>query len=137
MTQQKKLLFLLAISLFMYVFACQTKIEPTEILEKEIPSPTSKTLIYLSIIGLPGWQIMRWQEDQLTFRVSTGPFDVQSDWSPDKQWIVYTRGVPPKQFLQIWKMKYNGDEKTPLTPEGIDCQSPSFSPDGRQIALPH
>lgn len=135
MIKEKFFLFLLVIPFLMFSFGCQNRIESTKILETEIPSPTSGTLIYLSTIGFPGWQIMSRQENQLTFRVSTGPFDVDPDWSWDKQRIVYERGVPPHQFLQIWKMKYNGDEKIPLTPDGIDCQTPSFSPDGRQIAF--
>lgn len=132
---KKKLFFLLVISLSVYLLACQNKIEPAKILEREIPPPTPRTLIYLSTTGFPGWQIMSRQEDQLTFRVSTGPFDIDHDWSWDKQLIIYVRGVPPQQFLQIWRMKYNGDDKKPLTPGGIDCQTPSFSPDGRQIAF--
>jgi Tol biopolymer transport system component len=124
-----------SISFSLYVFACQSKIEPAKVLKREIPAPTPKTLIFLSTFGLPGWQIMYKHENGQDFRLSTGPFDVDQDWSWDKQWIVYVRGVPPQQFLQIWKMKYNGDDKTALTPMGIDSQTPAFSPDGRQIAF--
>jgi Tol biopolymer transport system component len=123
------------ISILLFLISCQNKIEPNKISEGQIPSPTTKTLIYLSTLGFPGWQIMSLQENHQIFRVSTGPFDVGHNWSPDKQWIIYTRGIPPQPNLQIWKMKYNGDAKMPLTPSGIDCQTPSFSPDGKQVAF--
>ncbi|MDZ7289801.1 MAG: hypothetical protein ONB44_04625 [candidate division KSB1 bacterium] len=132
-SMKKKFAFLLLTSSLLHLFACQDKIEPTRTLEREIPFATAKTLIFLSSFGLPGWQIMYKHENGQVFRLSTGPFDVDHDWSSDKQWIVYVRGVPSQQFLQIWKMKYNGNEKTALTPLGIDCQAPAFSPDGRQI----
>jgi Tol biopolymer transport system component len=132
---KKRLSILSRNLLLLSLFTCQNRIEPAKTIDVAIPSPTAKTLSYLSSSGLPGWKIMSWQESETEFRLSTGPFDVGHDWSWDKQWIVYERGGPPRQFLQIWKMKYNGDNKTALTSLEIDCQLPAFSPDGQRIVF--
>ncbi len=133
MDRKIKLLFIV-LGLFA-LSSCEDKTSTTSIIKNEVPSPTVGTLIYMSAQGLPGWHIMSRQMTSETFRLSTGPFDVQQNFSWDKQWIVYTRGVPPHRELQIWKMKYNGEGKQQLTSVGFDCQQPAFSPDGRRIVF--
>jgi dipeptidyl aminopeptidase/acylaminoacyl peptidase len=118
--------------------ACNNRIEPAKILSQEIPVPTSETMFYVTNRPLPGLQIASRYQNGTTFYLSTGPFDVGHSLSRDKQWIVFARGLfvnGQAQPLQIWKMHFNGNEKTPLTPLGIDCQQPKFSADGRQIAF--
>ncbi|MCI0614128.1 hypothetical protein L0244_14170, partial [bacterium] len=118
--------------------ACNNWIEPAETLSEKIPGPTAETIFYVTDRPLPGLQIASRYGNGKTYHLSTGPFDVGHSISWDKQWIVFARGLfvnDQPQPLQIWKMKFNGDTKTPITPLGVDCQQPKFSPDGSKAAF--
>ena len=101
---------------------------------KTIPLPTSTTMVYLSGRGGLGWQVFLTHNYLESFRLTGGLFDTQADWSPDKKWIVFVRGLPGGAF-QVWKMRYDGEGKQALTPVDRDCEGPHFSPDGRKIAF--
>jgi len=115
--------------------SCSEKLDFSSQINGEIPAPISSTLLYLSTEGRYGWHIVYKLENQQDQPVSLGRFDVAPDWSWDKQNIVYVRGALGSSNLQIWKMKYNGNDKTPITPIEIDCQDPHFSPEGKQIVF--
>ncbi len=115
--------------------SCSEKLDYASQVESEIPPPTSSTLTYLSTEGRYGWHIVLRRENDQDQPLTLGRFDIQHDWSPDKKYIVYVRGALGSSNLQIWKMRYDGNEKNPLTVIEIDCQGPRFSPDGKKIVF--
>jgi len=90
--------------------------------------------VFNSTAGPTGWHILTYYlTTRKTYLLSSGPFDVDPDWSTDKDWIVYVRGVPPNPNLQLWRMRYDGSGKKRLSPDDKSCQGPHFSPDGRRV----
>lgn len=115
--------------------SCTEKLDFSSQINSEIPSPTSSSLIYLSLEGRYGWHIVLRQETNQDQPLTLGLFDTQHDWSWDKQYIVLVRGIPYSTRSQVWKMRYDGNDKIPLTPKEIDCQNPHFSPDSKRIVF--
>jgi Tol biopolymer transport system component len=60
---------------------------------------------------------------------STKDDDVQPDWSPDGERIVFARGNPTRLFV----MNADGAGARRLTDEDVDESEPAWSPDGRSI----
>jgi Tol biopolymer transport system component len=101
-----------------------------------IPVPDGQSLVYQSSEGGLGWHIMLMSLNYRdTFTLTPGFFDITPQWSPDKRWIVFTRGLPPEGNLRIWKMNFDGKNKSPLTPSEKHCQGGRVSPDSRRIAF--
>lgn len=62
--------------------------------------------------------------------------NTQPSWSPDGEKIVFSSDRDGEASMDIWVMDKNGENLTHLfdcTP--ASCYSPTFSPDGRQIAF--
>jgi TolB protein len=128
---RKVLLYLILIA---WVSSCSDRVETIAVVTGEIPVPTSSTMLYLSGEGGLGWHVLLTANYRESYRLTAGPFDFEPDWSPDKQWIIFVRGLPGGKF-QLWKMRYDGSGKVPLTPPDGDCTYPRFSPDGARIAF--
>jgi TolB protein len=133
--RMRKALIKLVVAALIFLTSCSQDVQViTEGPTETIPPPTGTTLVYLSGRGGLGWQVFLTHNYLESFRLTGGPFDTQADWSPDKRWIVFVRGLPGGAF-QVWKMHYGGDGKVALTPADRDCEGPRFSPDGRKIAF--
>jgi len=118
--------------------ACDTQIEELTISTKPISLPDRLTFVYQSSshAGIKGWHLVLFSlNNNATYKLTSGPFDIIPAWSPDKREIYFTRGIPPNPNLRIWKMRYNGDSKRALTPPDKNCGDPKVSPDGRSIAF--
>jgi Tol biopolymer transport system component len=56
---------------------------------------------------------------------------IQLGFSRDKQWVAYV-SFPDGS---LWRSRVDGTERLKLTPPSMSAMSPSWSPDGRQIAF--
>ncbi|MGW8193807.1 MAG: TolB family protein, partial [Desulforhopalus sp.] len=62
--------------------------------------------------------------------------NMQPSWSPDGQWLVYSSDRDGEQSMDIWIMDRNGGNNTKLYDcSPANCYSPTFSPDGLQVAF--
>lgn len=99
-----------------------------------ILEPNRESIVYVSTQTQRGFEIYLTHHGETSHLLTWGSFNLAPDWSPDKKWIVYTRGLGTPN-LQIWKMRYDGSQKRRLTKEEHHSQSPRWSPDGRYIAF--
>lgn len=72
-------------------------------------------------------------------RINTGtPTAWNAKWSPDGSTIAFTGRTAASDQLQVWVMKSDGSDSHALTnvlPDEGGAQLPSWSPDGRSIAI--
>ena len=72
-------------------------------------------------------------QTQLTAGTATAR-DFGPEFSPDGKWIAFDR-YNGAVTTQIWIMRSDGSEQTPLTFASDSSRSPSFSPDGSKIVF--
>jgi hypothetical protein len=61
--------------------------------------------------------------------------NAEPSWSPDGQWLVFVSDRDGGGNMDIWIMDRLGQQIQMIRDCGGDCSSPSFSPDGLQIAF--
>jgi len=94
-------------------------------------SPDSKYLAFtdktprLNIVAVDGGEITEIHRNRYTY-------GVQSDWSHDSQWLVYTKDNP-NGFSSLQAYDLTSGEHHALTSVRWNCFSPSFSPDGKYL----
>ncbi len=64
--------------------------------------------------------------------LTSGPVDMQPQWSPDSQQIVFTRTISPRSA--IFRVNIETDEEFQLTDYANDLE-PNWSPDGTRIVF--
>jgi len=61
--------------------------------------------------------------------------DDHPDWSPDGKWIAFhSASAPPRESINIFKVRSDGSQLTQLTFFNGKNYSPRWSPDGRKLA---
>ena len=76
-------------------------------------------------------------------RVKDGGFDSEPQFSPDGDWIVFTRfsvectaeDTYPDCKTRIFRVRSGGGKPQPLTAVGLNASAPDFHPSGRAIAF--
>ena len=111
---------------------CNNNIESSTIEQIVINPPTRETIAYVSTQGGRGFDLYLTHDYMTSYQLTWGGFNLAPHWSPDKEWIAYTRGIEAGK-LQVWKMKYSGDKKQSLTSLNDLCDSPRWSRDGLNI----
>lgn len=86
-------------------------------------------------VGQNGWSIWTVQDFKNPVQLTTGPFDDSPCWGPGKRQIFFDRSYPGSPEIRIWKMKWNGQDQTAMTPHGMICEAASPSPDGTHVAF--
>lgn len=131
---QKLKILLISLLLIGLDLNCKSDIQSVEIDETDLPEPNDSMVAYVSTEEGLGIHIRITADYQKSFNISGGyAFDAEPAWSPDKQFIVFSRGDFVIPLLQIWIMGYDGAEKHRISPDTLDCQGPAWSPDGEKI----
>ncbi|MBT7428926.1 MAG: hypothetical protein HN783_03850, partial [Ilumatobacter sp.] len=63
----------------------------------------------------------------------SGPFGSVIDWSPDGEWIVYTKdvgGTTRNPTTHLWAISVDGTQRRQLTSGEFSDRLPNWSPDG-------
>ncbi|MCL5267493.1 MAG: hypothetical protein M1469_05255 [Bacteroidetes bacterium] len=81
------------------------------------------------------WSIWTTRDFKNVLKLTGGSIDDAPAWGTGKKEIFFQRNYPGSTGFRIWKMKWNGQGQTPITPVGMNCQSPCPSPDGQHIAF--
>jgi len=115
-------------------YSCNDNLDHLTKEELGIPPPTKESVVYVSDLTQQGFEIYLTQDFKTSHLLTWGGFNLTPDWSPDKRWIAYERGVGTGN-LQVWKMKFNGDGKKALTSPEVQSEQPRWSPDGTRIVL--
>jgi Tol biopolymer transport system component len=109
--------------------ACNNDLDSVDTVSNPIPAPTATTIVYTSDREESFHLRISNSDYSKSYRLTSFGLAVMPDWSPEKQWITYTKN------FQIWKMRYDGTEKTLLTPDGLPAQASRFSPDGNTLVF--
>lgn len=99
-------------------------------------SPTDDTILF-NAVGRGGRDLylLKLADLSVTRIAKTPDYEVDPDFSPDGQRIVYAAGVPGDKADHIFTVGIDGTRKSQLTSGAANDASPRFSPDGQLIVF--
>ncbi|MBD3289448.1 hypothetical protein GF337_11650 [candidate division KSB1 bacterium] len=130
-------IYFIGISLIAFLFFsnCTSNLNPVSQESSTLTEPDRDTIVFsANDHQRTGWHISIHYDKNVTHRISEGPTDTAPAWLPDKRWIYFVRS-DSQQVSRIWKMRYNGENKQPISPEIRDCRSMDISPIEERIAF--
>lgn len=68
-------------------------------------------------------------------RSREGYTDVNPSWSPDSQWLAFSRDHGDDPYVDIYKIRRDGSEVTPVTQLFEVAENPVWGPDGRILFM--
>ena len=93
-------------------------------------SPDSKSLVY----SMAGSLWLQKIDSDVAQELTSGPgYDYQPDWSPDGNWIVYSKY--DKDAVSLWAYEVTSKKAHVITHDGAVNVEPRFSPDSKKIAF--
>lgn len=129
-----KFSILLLLVVAVVVVVCDSNIKNVDSISIDIPPPNDSTVVFITSDDTFGFHVAAYYSHSI-INLTSGIFDTDVCWTPDKKNIFYTSFNREHNFFQIWKMKYDGSDKQPVTPTNISCTSPQVSPNGEFLVF--
>lgn len=117
--------FLLISAVAAFLSGCNSSLDTMSTVKYPIPVPQKETIVFLDA----DYNARITNSDYTKSYKLTVYLADMLDFSPDKQWISYT------WMFHIWKMRFDGNDKTQITPSNLEAQGARFSPDGRRFVF--
>lgn len=114
---------------------CESGLDHLDIKNNNLKQPNDSTIVFMNVNNDFGFHIEVYYSINEIYTLTNGYFDTDVCWGFNKKSIYFTKDTGEDQKLQIWKMKYDGSQKTPISPVDLYCSSPNISPDGSMLAF--